>query len=100
MFEDACQPFSSLGRPGGPSGRHRASDGDELALDRGAQAVEPSANERVQSLDRAIQAPEGSAAALPARAVVAQGDQVTHRRTVPAGSDTEQRSLCNPTPSG
>jgi hypothetical protein len=47
VFEDARQPFGTLGRPGGPSGGHRASDGDQLALDRGAQAVEPSADERV-----------------------------------------------------
>src|SRR4029079_19570109 len=49
---------------------------------------EPSADERVQPLDRPIQAPESTGAALPVGAVFAQRDHVTHARTVPTGSDT------------
>src|SRR6266550_6953763 len=98
VFEDARQPFGTLGRPGGPSRGDRASDGDQLALDRGAQAVEPSSDERVQPLDRPIQAPEGTGAARPGGAIFVQGDHVTHAATVPTGSDTERASPCSSTP--
>ncbi len=71
MFEDAGEPFGALGRTRGSSCGDRARDGDQLALDRGTQAINPGAHERVQPLDRPIQAPEGSGAWFPAGAIVA-----------------------------
>src|SRR5207245_7617192 len=71
VFEDAGEPFRSLGRARGPSRGDRASDGDQLALDGWTQSVEPSTHEGVQPLDRPIQAPEGPRTEVPAGAIVA-----------------------------
>ena len=41
MLEDAGEPFGTLGRSRGSSRGDRARDGDQLALDRGTQAIDP-----------------------------------------------------------
>jgi hypothetical protein len=89
VLEDAGEPFRTLGGARRPPRGDRASDGDQLALDGGTQAVEPSAHERIQPLDRPIQAPECPGTGITAGAIVDQRDQVTHASTVATGSDTE-----------
>src|SRR6266516_793155 len=89
VLEDAGEPFRTLGGARRPSRGDRASDCDQLALDGGTQAVEPSAHEWVQPLDRPIQAPECPGTGVTAGAIVAQRDHVTHASTVATGSDTK-----------